>query len=67
VRRTPPESFPYRSTCATDKPERGVGIVSLDVLLLLLSRELHNMSEGMRAEVSARQLNAVRFHDRPRG
>ena len=32
---------------------RLVGIVSLDDLLLLLSRELHNLAEGVKAEVSA--------------
>jgi CBS domain-containing protein len=37
-----------------DRLERLVGIVTLDDLLLLLGRELHNMSEGIRAEVSAR-------------
>ena len=37
-----------------DKLERLVGIVTLDDLLLLLGRELHNMSEGVRAEVQAR-------------
>jgi signal-transduction protein with cAMP-binding, CBS, and nucleotidyltransferase domain len=31
---------------------RLVGLVSLDDLLLLLSRELHNMAEGIRAEAS---------------
>ena len=36
-----------------DKLEHLVGIVTLDDLLLLLSRELHNISEGIRAEVSA--------------
>jgi CBS domain-containing protein len=30
-----------------------VGLVSLDDLLLLLSRELHNMAEGIQAEVAA--------------
>lgn len=29
-----------------------VGLVSLDDLLLLLSRELHNMAEGIKAEVA---------------
>jgi CBS domain-containing protein len=37
-----------------NKLEHLVGIVTLDDLLLLLSRELHNMSEGIWAEVSAR-------------
>lgn len=31
-----------------------VGLVSLDDLLLLLSRELHNMAEGIRGEVSVK-------------
>jgi CBS domain-containing protein len=37
-----------------DKLERLVGMVTLDDLLLLLGRELHNMSEGVRAETSIR-------------
>ena len=32
---------------------RLVGLVSLDDLLLLLGRELHNMAEGIRSEVEA--------------
>jgi len=36
-----------------DKLEHLVGMVTLDDLLLLLGRELHNMSEGVRAEISA--------------
>ena len=36
-----------------DKLERLVGIVTLDDLLLLLGRELHQMSEGVRGEVQA--------------
>jgi CBS domain-containing protein len=38
-----------------DKLERLVGIVTLDDLLLLLARELHYMSEGIRAEIAAEQ------------
>jgi CBS domain-containing protein len=34
-----------------DNAGRLVGLVSLDDLLLLLSRELHNMAEGIKAEV----------------
>jgi CBS domain-containing protein len=34
-----------------DELERLVGLVSLDDLLLLLSRELQNVAEGIRAEV----------------
>ena len=37
-----------------DKLEHLVGIVTFDDLLLLFGRELHNMSEGVRAEMSAR-------------
>jgi hypothetical protein len=33
--------------------EHLVGIVTLDDLLLLFGRELHNMSEGVRAEMAA--------------
>jgi CBS domain-containing protein len=36
-----------------NKLENLVGIVTLDDLLLLLSRELHNISEGVRTEISA--------------
>lgn len=36
-----------------DQFERLKGLVSLDDLLFLLSRELNNLSEGIRAEVSA--------------
>jgi CBS domain-containing protein len=36
-----------------DEVGRLVGLVSLDDLLLLLSRELHNMAEGIRGEMSA--------------
>ncbi len=35
-----------------DEVVRLVGLVSLDDLLLLLSRELHNIAEGIRAETS---------------
>jgi CBS domain-containing protein len=35
-----------------DEVGRLVGVVSLDDLLLLLSRELHNMAEGIRAETA---------------
>ncbi len=35
-----------------DEVGRLVGLVSLDDLLLLLSRELHNMAEGIRAETA---------------
>jgi CBS domain-containing protein len=37
-----------------DEVGRLVGLVSLDDLLLLLSRELHNMAEGIRAEMSVK-------------
>jgi signal-transduction protein with cAMP-binding, CBS, and nucleotidyltransferase domain len=37
-----------------DEVGRLVGLVSLDDLLLLLSRELHNMAEGIRAETSVK-------------
>jgi CBS domain-containing protein len=36
-----------------DRLERLVGIVTLDDLLLLLGRELRNMAEGVRAEITA--------------
>jgi signal-transduction protein with cAMP-binding, CBS, and nucleotidyltransferase domain len=37
-----------------DEVGRLAGLVSLDDLLLLLSRELHNMTEGIRAEMPAK-------------
>jgi len=37
-----------------DEVGRLVGLVSLDDLLVLLSRELHNMAEGIRAETSVK-------------
>lgn len=37
-----------------DEVGRLVGLVSLDDLLLLLSRELHNMAEGIRAETAGK-------------
>jgi CBS domain-containing protein len=37
-----------------DEVGRLVGLVSLDDLLLLLSRELHNMAEGIRAETAVK-------------
>jgi CBS domain-containing protein len=37
-----------------DEFGRLVGLVSLDDLLLLLSRELHNIAEGIRGETSVR-------------
>jgi signal-transduction protein with cAMP-binding, CBS, and nucleotidyltransferase domain len=38
-----------------DQLERLVGLISLDDLLLLLSRELHNVAEGVRTEVATPQ------------
>jgi signal-transduction protein with cAMP-binding, CBS, and nucleotidyltransferase domain len=35
-----------------DEQGQLVGLVSLDDLLLLLGRELHNIAEGIRAEVA---------------
>jgi signal-transduction protein with cAMP-binding, CBS, and nucleotidyltransferase domain len=35
-----------------DQNERLVGLVSLDDLILLLSREIQNIAEGVRAEIS---------------
>jgi CBS domain-containing protein len=39
-----------------DKLERLVGLISLDDLLLLFSRELHNVAEGVREEVGVQDV-----------